>query len=147
MKRFNIRVYGIIQNDQGDVLLADEERFGHRFTKFPGGGLEFGEGTIDCLRRECKEEFGGEIGEVSHYYTTDYFQQSAFNVNDQLISIYYKAKICDKGQLRISTKKFDFVELSDEMISFRWIPLHDLSENEVTFPVDKIVAELLRNDK
>ena len=30
-------------------------------TKFPGGGMEFGEGTIDCIKRECMEEFGEEV--------------------------------------------------------------------------------------
>ena len=52
MKSFNIRVYGILLNDRNEVLVSDECRNGYSFTKFPGGGLEFGEGLVDGLKRE-----------------------------------------------------------------------------------------------
>jgi hypothetical protein len=39
---FNIRVYGILINEQKQVLVADEFIRGNYYTKFPGGGLEFG---------------------------------------------------------------------------------------------------------
>ena len=44
---FNIRVYGILINDAKQVLVSDEYIRGTYITKFPGGGLEFGEGTRD----------------------------------------------------------------------------------------------------
>lgn len=76
---FNIRVYAIIFNANSDsILLSDEFRMGMRMSKFPGGGLHYGEGTIDCLMREAIEEFGEEIEIVSHFYTTDYFQKAFF---------------------------------------------------------------------
>ena len=50
MKRFNIRVYGILINDRNELLVSDELIKGLQFTKFPGGGLEWGEGTMDCLK-------------------------------------------------------------------------------------------------
>ena len=56
MKQFNLRVYGILINDQKQVLVSDEYIRGKHYTKFPGGGLEFGEGTRDCLAREFMEE-------------------------------------------------------------------------------------------
>ena len=90
--RFNIRVYGILINDKKQVLVADEYVRGGLYTKFPGGGLEFGEGTRDCLKRELKEELGIEAAIGDHVYTTDYFQMSAFRPDDQIISIYYFAK-------------------------------------------------------
>ena len=55
-KRFNIRVYGIVVNDRNELLVSDELVKGMQFTKFPGGGLEWGEGTQDCLVREFREE-------------------------------------------------------------------------------------------
>ena len=59
-KNFNIRVYGIvIQN--GEILLSNEHYGEHEFVKFVGGGLQQGESTIDCLRREFKEELDQEI--------------------------------------------------------------------------------------
>src|SRR5215471_7117028 len=87
--RFTIRVYGILFDENKRVLLSDEFIRGDYFTKFPGGGMEFGEGTRDCLHREFKEETGLDVTVGEHIYTTDYYQQSAFNPNDQIISIYY----------------------------------------------------------
>jgi 8-oxo-dGTP diphosphatase len=86
-KRFNIRVYGIWQHE--DKILVNEEGIrGQKVIKFPGGGLDWGEGTLDCLKREWMEELGLEIEVLDHFYTTDFFQPSAFD-DSQVISIYY----------------------------------------------------------
>src|SRR6266487_1963876 len=89
---FNIRVYGILINEEKQVLVADEFIRGKYFTKFPGGGLELGEGTRDCLKREFREEMDLEVEAGEHIYTTDFFLASAFNPNHQIISIYYLVK-------------------------------------------------------
>ena len=70
--RFNIRVYGLLIED-GKVLVSDELIKGKGITKFPGGGLEFGEGTIEALKREFREELDTEIHIRRHYYTTDFY--------------------------------------------------------------------------
>src|SRR5512133_2855883 len=90
MQKFNIRVYGILINEQKEVLVSDEFIRGNYYTKFPGGGLEFGEGTRDCLKREFLEEMNLNVEVGEHLYTTDYFQMSAFHPDHQIISIYYK---------------------------------------------------------
>ena len=59
--KFTIRVYGILVNENKRVLVSDEFIRGDYFTKFPGGGMELGEGTRDCLRREFKEETGLDV--------------------------------------------------------------------------------------
>src|SRR5207344_3401209 len=105
---FNIRVYGLLINEQRQVLVSDEYIRGDYFTKFPGGGLELGEGTRDCLKREFKEETGLDVIVGDHIYTTDYFQQSAFNPNDQIVSIYYFVKADGLNSLQVKTKVFDF---------------------------------------
>ena len=60
--QFVIRVYGIIINNRNEILVSDEFQFNIKMTKFPGGGLHFGEGPEDCLRREFKEECNGPWG-------------------------------------------------------------------------------------
>lgn len=142
-KKFIIRVYGIIIKD-GKVLLSDEFRMGMKMTKFPGGGLEYGEGTIDCLKRECMEEFGQEVEILKHVYTTDYFQEAMFFEDHQLISIYYLARFKDQINFKISKKPFDFKEPAEGNQSFRWESLTDLSESDITFPIDKKVLEKLK---
>ena len=54
---FNIRVYGLIL-ESGSILLSKELIMGEEVFKFPGGGLEYGEGLIDGLNREFEEEMG-----------------------------------------------------------------------------------------
>ncbi|HEY1007169.1 MAG TPA: NUDIX domain-containing protein, partial [Sphingobacteriaceae bacterium] len=76
---FNVRVYGLLINDGREILLSDEEEYGVRFTKFPGGGLEYGEGLREGLRREFMEECLAEVEVLDHFYTTDFYIKSAFN--------------------------------------------------------------------
>jgi 8-oxo-dGTP diphosphatase len=143
MSIFNIRVYGLLINERNEVLVTDEFRFGKEMTKFPGGGLIWGEGTLDCLRREFREELGCEIDVESHLYTTDYFQPSAFHPDHQLISIYYIVKSTTPFNTPVSEKKNDFDRKEDAQ-SFRWVPISKLDENDFTFPIDKKAAALLR---
>ena len=143
-KGFNIRVYGLIINSHNQVLLSDEFQLGMKMTKFPGGGLEFGEGTIECLKREALEEFDQDIEVLEHFYTLDYFQPALFYSNYQLISIYYKARFKKPVSFKISTKPFDFEEMTNGNMSFRWKSLDNIKGDDLTLPVDKKVAEMIR---
>ena len=143
--KFNIRVYGLYIRE-GKVLITDEFRLGIPMTKFPGGGLQFGEGIIDCLHREFMEELSMTISRQEHYYTTEYYQPSELLAKDeQLISIYYK--VYTELPLKISTteRKFDFEE-KDGAQTFRWVVLKNLDPEEFTFPIDKLVAERLKDE-
>ena len=141
---FNIRVYALIVNEDNQILLADEERYGIQMTKFPGGGLVPGESTIECLKREAMEEFGQEIEIDEHFYTTDFFQQALFHEDQQLISIYYQAHFVTPIKFRLATLPFDFSTPSDELLSFRFVDMEKLTTDALTFPIDKHVAVLLR---
>lgn len=139
MKKFNIRIYGILINDKNEVLVSDEARLGLRFTKFPGGGLEWGEGLIEGLKREFKEELGIEINVLNLFYITDFFQVSAFQKNDQLISIYYlvSSEECDTI---LVNEEANYSNLKEQ---HRWISLTTLAEGDVVFPIDKLVVNKL----
>ena len=148
---FNVRVYGILINDEQQVLVSDEYIRGTYFTKFPGGGLEFGEGTRDCLKREFMEEMNlaVEIGE--HIYTTDFFQLSAFNPGHQIISIYYFARALEPIKVPLRDKPFAFdeqqlkiYEQAGEIETFRFVNKEDFNEESVSLPIDKIVAGMIK---
>ena len=144
MSYFNVRVYGLLINRNNEVLVSDEEEYGFRFSKFPGGGLEFGEGLIDGLKREFMEECNAEIEVLSHFYTTDFFEKSSFN-DSQVISVYYLVK--EKAPLLLAFKDtiYDFDGSGEILQAFRWVKIEDLNIEDITFKTDKTVAQLLKN--
>ena len=149
MPLFNVRVYGILLDSNKRLLVSDEFIRGEYFTKLPGGGLEFGEGTRDCLKREFKEETGLDVTIGDHIYTTDFFQISAFNKVDQIISIYYFVHTEEPIPLETKTKLFDFAphqvaDIKGEAEVFRWVEWNDLSEESVTLPIDKVVIKMVK---
>ncbi|MBX9782431.1 MAG: NUDIX domain-containing protein [Chitinophagaceae bacterium] len=146
---FNLRVYGILMTDAKQVVVSDEFIRGGYFTKYPGGGLEFGEGTRDCLKREFKEEMNLEAAIGDHIYTTDYFQMSAFNPTQQIISIYYFAKALEAFSVEFKSKPFDFAphQIADpngESEVFRLIEWDDFNDEFITLPIDKIVTRMVK---
>jgi 8-oxo-dGTP diphosphatase len=146
LSEFNIRVYGLVINDENELLLTDEFRLDMHMTKFPGGGLEKGEGTIDCLKREFMEELNQPITNIRHYYTTDFYQKGWFYENMQLISIYYTADLIHPIQFKTPTRPFDFDINSLNPQSFRWEKIDNLDPEDFTFPIDRVVLEMLQKD-
>jgi 8-oxo-dGTP diphosphatase len=138
--RFNIRVYGIWIH-QGKVLIAHEEIDDLNMTKFPGGGLEFGEGIREALEREFMEELNVRVRDVSHYYTTDIFVASAFNPRDQLISVYYLVE-----DVPLDLVLTNEVRLGHR-IDFEWVEINELSTDRMTFPLDKKMVERLKMEQ
>jgi len=131
MAYFNVRVYGIWISESR--LLVNEEFIkGRKVLKLPGGGLELGEGLLDGLKREWQEELGLEIEILAHYYTTDFYQQSAFD-NSQVISVYYQ--VSADSTLEIINK-----ELNERAY---WLPLNELRPESFTLPIDQVVARKL----
>jgi 8-oxo-dGTP diphosphatase len=132
MPRFNVRVYGIWLHE-GNLLVNEELIQGRKVIKFPGGGLIWGEGLTDCLKREWMEELNLEIEVLSHFYTTDFFQPSAFD-DSQVISIYYLVSTPDP-----------MVPINNIMPNERtyWLPLSQLTADTFTLPIDKVVGRML----
>lgn len=130
--RFNVRAYGILIKD-GSVLALVENIRGKKYRKFPGGGLELGEGLHDCLLREWKEELGMDVTVSKHFYTTDFFQPSAFD-DSQVISIYYIVE---------SLGKFENITPLEDL-SVEWISCGEISEDTFPLPIDRIVALKLK---
>lgn len=147
MKRFNIRVYGIAYNSRGQVLLTDEFRMGFHMTKFPGGGLEWGEGLREALIREFMEETGQAVDVLEHVYINDFLQLSAFRQDEQIIAAYYTVDLPEAGSIP-HDEHFRFrTDLQEGAQAFRWVSPHDLSETDLTFPIDKVVLALLKAQK
>lgn len=118
------------------MLISTEMGGDHAFTKFPGGGLEPGEGLADCLIREWKEELNVDIGIGDLFYVNEFYQPSAFNPSQQIISFYYMVNL----QTEISVyKAIEKRWNKDYLVEFRWEDIHTLQTDDFTFPIDKRV--------
>lgn len=133
-KRFTIRIYGLLLNEQRDAILLSRERInGNSYLKLPGGGMEWGEGLLECLRREIREETGLEILIHKHIFTTDVFQQSVFDEDVQVLSVYYTCSF---------NEAVENLQSPEPEIVFEWKKLSELKPEEMSFPIDsKVLAE------
>ena len=131
--KLNIRVYATAIKDE-KVLVLHEEYAGEQLMKLPGGGLEFGEGLLDCLHREFEEELNVKINILGHLYTQEDFVVSRFRDNEQLLTVYYLVEIIDEN---------DFLIMDPCIEKTEWIPINT-DENPCILPVDKIAFEKLK---
>ena len=131
--KINIRVYAIYLNENIELMALDEGYAGEKLVKLPGGGLEFGEGTLECLHRELAEELNLKIEIVDHFYTQEEFLVSKFRKNEQLLTIYYQVNILNLDELEI---------LDESIEKVKWISLQE--ENPLPLPIDKIVFQKLK---
>jgi 8-oxo-dGTP pyrophosphatase MutT (NUDIX family) len=142
--KFTVRVYGLLLNDQREILISDEFRFGRFFTKFPGGGVEHGEGLIEALKREFMEEIGIQIEVNALFYVNDFVQFSAFKSDEQLLSFYFWVSTSEWEKIPSDTYTIPFTEETEKQ---RWIPLQNIYPDLFTFPIDKLVAKKLGRDE
>ncbi|HBK82981.1 MAG TPA: NUDIX hydrolase [Flavobacterium sp.] len=135
---FNVRVYSFFEH-QGKILLIKEPFQGNLVTKLPGGGLEFGEGTKECLIREFKEELNLTIEIKEHIYTLDYFLRSKRAKDEQLLFVYYKVEAEDITQLKI---------LVPEIQELIWIEVEKMNEDDLSLEADKsALKQFLQNQR
>jgi len=139
--RFNLRVYAIIIRGD-EILLADESINDFSFTKFPGGGVELGEGIMEALKRELMEEGEIIVNEAEHLYTTDFFQPSAFNPAEQIISVYYLVKADIHWPEYVSDQSSTGKK---HLLRLYFYPLANLQAAHLTFPIDQHVLQKLRH--
>lgn len=141
---FTIRAYGLLLHD-AQVLVSDELIRGQRITKFPGGGLEYGEGLKECLVREIREEIGVEATDLKHFYTTDLFQQSAFHTTPmQVISVYYTFSVAHPAALPVVNVPFTGIGEPGVAEVFRWLAISGGQEEDLSLPIDRLVWGMLR---
>ncbi len=141
---FNIRVYGLLIDKQNRILLSDEYRLNRFMTKFPGGGLQVGEGTVDCLKREFREEMNQDIEVLEHFYTTDFFQKTiGLDPPMQLINIYYKVVL--KGAIKFAAHSeiMDIPKI-DGAQALRWASIMEMNAEDLSFPIDRRVLHMLQ---
>lgn len=143
---FNVRAYGLlIHPNTGAWLIAHENMDGFAFTKFPGGGVQFGEGPEDAVIREFKEECEFEVKIKQHIYTTGFYQPSAFRPDDQIISIYYRMENVKNSWVLPPLRKVNLDASLNHWLVCEWVLPGNIKEDTFTFPIDRYVFRLLQN--
>ena len=152
LRRFNVRVYfflldrpliGNRPDPESQVLLSDEFLSGKNCTKWPGGGLEFGEGPQDCAHREALEELGQDICLGPLIHATGNFVRSSWRGEEQVLCQYYLATLKEPPAFRVSAQPFDYP--SPNVESFRWTPLHSVTQEDLSFEVDRDALSTLKS--
>jgi ADP-ribose pyrophosphatase YjhB (NUDIX family) len=137
-KTFNIRVYGILENAAGELMISQERYRGWEIIKFPGGGLEWGEGVVDGLRREMREELGLEVAAPRLVHVTEGFVPSAFSPTQQVIAIHYGMRL--PGEVQPSALLHVRPEpqgTGAQILQRFWIKPQDWAADRFTFPIDQ----------
>ncbi len=146
-----IRVYGIYINERNQILVSDELIKGELYCKFPGGGLEFGEGTRECLVREFKEEMNADVLVKNHIYTTDFFVESAFATGTQVMSIYYEIDFLNPTiipNINESPNRELFGQNNPQLQEqHRMVDLSKLSTHDFQLPIDKVIAQMIKEQQ
>lgn len=134
INKINIRVYAIILNNKNELMALEEQYIGKKLIKLPGGGLELGEGILECLHREMAEELNLKINVLRHFYTQEDFLVSQFKENEQLLTLYYQVEILNPE---------DLIILEHNIEKIKWISLQE--EDPMPLTVDKIVFQKLKS--
>lgn len=146
ISNFNIRVYGILQDAVGRVLVSHERIRGKAYCKFPGGGLEYGEGPKEGVIREFQEELNITVSVDELLYVTDFFIQSAFKAEDQIVSIYYRVSSDELAGISTVNEWPDAETVIAEKQIFQWVDPKDLNDGKLSFPGDRALLEDLSAD-
>ena len=72
---------------------------------------------------------------VVHFYTTDFFIQSAFNENHQVLGLYYKADVAPEWSDRFRGPGKIPSNNGEEY--FRWVKVESLRAEDFTFQADQ----------
>ncbi|PKP04048.1 MAG: NUDIX hydrolase [Bacteroidetes bacterium HGW-Bacteroidetes-6] len=140
---FSIRVYGILVFEN-QLLVTEEKWFDMRMIKFPGGGLEYGESTIEALKREFREECGTNIEVKKLLHIPGQFIPAIFYEQVQVIPIYYSLEVSNVSEISIAEKWHSESEMQNGDVYFHWISLKTLKPELFSFSGDREMAALLQ---
>tara|TARA_B100000768_G_scaffold118340_1_gene109471 strand:+ start:266 stop:748 length:483 start_codon:yes stop_codon:yes gene_type:complete len=137
MKLRTLRVYGFLMNYSGQVLIAVERYNAIPMVKFPGGGVDWGEGHRDALIREFKEELDLSVKVKNNIYFNDFAVESVIDSKFQVQSFFYIVEALGSLEFQTHTS-IEFPETDGER--FVWCNIEELDENMFTFKIEKQAA-------
>ena len=141
MKLRTSRVYGFLINNSKQVLVSAERFNGIPLIKFPGGGVEWGEGLQEALIREFKEELKISIGVKENIYFNDFPVESVIDKRYQVQAFFYHVEPLEP--MRFSTV-LSLKPPEKNTENFIWVDFKNLSEELFTYEIEKEAVKALR---
>tara|TARA_B100001059_G_scaffold60093_3_gene55625 strand:- start:20997 stop:21449 length:453 start_codon:yes stop_codon:yes gene_type:complete len=141
MKLRTSRVYGFLINNSKQVLVSAERFNGIPLIKFPGGGVEWGEGLQEALIREFKEELKISIGVKENIYFNDFPVESVIDKRYQVQAFFYHVEPLEP--MRFSTV-LSLKPPEKNTENFIWVDLKNLNEELFTYEIEKEAVKALR---
>ena len=139
-KSKHVGCYGIVYNDDGQVLLIKKSRGAYKDKlDLPGGGIEYGESTDDTLKREFEEEVGLKI--ENYKLKTVVTNYVVWNLDEthledlQHIAIIYDVTL-DKSSFDKIKKDADGLD----SLGAEWYDVDSLNIDDLS-PIAKIIKE------
>ena len=112
--------------------------------ELPAGTLEEGEDPSVCAAREIREEIGIVANDLKHFYTTDFFQQSAFHTTPmQVVSVYYLFTVAEPKAIPVVSEPFNGMRGDQVGELFRWLPLKGAKPEDLSLPIDRVVLGMI----
>lgn len=122
-QKFNFRVAAIIFDEDRSHILIHKKKF-NDFWMLPGGRVQFGEDTLNGIKREIDEEIG-----LSGNFKLAYVCENFFNLNDteyhEICMFYYMTThelISDECFIESKENEYEI---------FKWIPKEEIKNYNI----------------
>jgi len=125
----------IIYNDQGEILLIKNSKFGDLWT-IPGGHVELNESAEKALRREIKEELGLELKNIEPIGFGEGINPKFFHKPKHFIYLNYLAELAG-GQIK----------KTEEMTEYLWVDPEKMDNLKITESIRPMIAYYLEEKK
>src|SRR6185503_13395584 len=125
-------VGALIFNAAGQALMIRTRKWS-RLWGIPGGKIKFGEGSVEALRREIKEETALEIENIKFVFVQDCIHSREFYRDAHFVLLNYTCRCV--GEPR--------VQLNDEAQEFRWVGPRDALAMELNQPTRILIETVL----
>ncbi len=133
LPRFPIpTVGGLISDDAGRVLLMRTNKWSNLWG-IPGGKIEWGETSLDALRREVMEETGLSIADIEFVCVQDAVHPPEFYKDAHFLLLNYTCR----------APGIQTVRLNSEAQEFRWLTLEEAFQLPLNTPT-RILLEQVR---
>jgi 8-oxo-dGTP diphosphatase len=128
---------GILQNEQGKILLAKRAKHQHQggLWEFPGGKVESGESVFDALVREFIEEVGVKIIEAEPFQKIQHVYRDSSGNNSADKEVLLDVWL---------SRQFEGVAQGKENQAIAWVDIQQL--DKYSFPqanqaiIDRLIA-------